>query len=291
MQLDYKVLFIDDDGFDGFMGTLKEAINTHLQNNGFVLDGIEIKDEVALDSELLKNFNYDMIFIDNRFGDDECGIEFIKKIRNSKVYADIILCTAQSDIELIKNINSETAIYGFYYIKKGDDLYQHAYKIIDFKFNQELDTNVMRGIAMNEVAKFDSYIHKILIKDNLYKPQIFSKIKEKTTKRYEEVTNPEKEEKIWEKVKDPEKSTIYFESTMRKDFLYENVLINIDTLKDCYNAIKDKYGIDVLQKRNILAHQIEPRLSLDEIKKLRKDLIEYRKIFKRISDHFNIGSS
>lgn len=288
MQLDYSVLFIDDEGFEGFMGTLKEAIKTYLDNHGFILHSFEIKNETELDAQIQKKTNYDMIFVDNRFDDQECGIDFIKKIRNANIFADIILCTALSDGELVAKIKEDTALHGFYYIRKEpEDLFKHAYNIIDFRFKKELDINVMRGIAMSEVANFDNRILEIILMNNSHKPKIIEKIKEKAKKRYEDTKNSNADEMIWNMVSNPETSTIYFESTTRKDFFHSQVLKNIDTLREYYEAIKDKYKIDILDKRNILAHQITPKLSNDDIKQFRKDLIAFRGIFDKIIKHFN----
>lgn len=60
MQLDYSILFIDDEGFAGFMGTLKEALSIYLQNNGFILQGFEIKNETELEEQIQKSKNYDI---------------------------------------------------------------------------------------------------------------------------------------------------------------------------------------------------------------------------------------
>jgi hypothetical protein len=287
MQLDYKVLFVDDEGFNEYMGELRDAIKSYLHDMGFVLQGIEVNSEEELESQILTDKNYDMIFVDNRFDDKECGLNFIKRIRDSKIYADIVLCTAQSDQELIRTINAETASYGYYYIRKGPNLFQHAYNIIDFRFKKELDINVMRGIAMNEVAKFDAHILKILLKDDSHKHQILAMIKNRAEKRYKEITSSTADDKTWKYVSDPEKSTIYFESAMRKDFLYNNVIKDVGALRECYSAIRDNYGDDVLKKRNDLAHQIEPNISDNEKKKLRIDLIKFREIFDKINKHFD----
>jgi CheY-like chemotaxis protein len=286
MQLDYKVLFVDDDGFDDYMDELRDVIKAHLKDKGFVLQAIEVKTEEKLESQILTDKNYDMIFVDNRFDDKECGIDFIKRIRDSNIYSDIVLCTAQSDSELIKKINADTVAHGYYYIRKGQNLFQHIYNVIDFRFNKELDTNVMRGIAMSEVAKFDAEILKIILKNDKYKTQILDTIKSKIEKRYKESISTTSNDKIWKCVSDPEKSTIYFESTMRKDFLYTNVINDIDLLKECYNAIKDIYGDSILKKRNDLAHKIELNLSNDDKKKLRQDLIKFREIFDEIKKYF-----
>jgi hypothetical protein len=286
MQLDFNVLFVDDEGFDEYMGELKENIEFYLKDIGFSLQGISVTSEEELDSQIKSDKNYDIIFVDNKFDDKECGIDFIKKIRKAKIYADIILCTVQSDKELIKKINAETALHGFYYIRKGPNLLQHVYDIIDFRFKKELDTNVMRGIAMSEVAKFDAEILKILVKDNKYKNQILATIKNKIEKRYKESIKSNADKEIWKYVTNPEKSTIYFESTMRKEFLYNNVINDIESLKEYYNDIKDKYGDNILKKRNDLAHKIEPNLSDDDKKKLRQDLIKFREVFDKIKNYF-----
>ena len=288
MQLDYKVLFVDDEGFKVFMGELKDSIESYLADMGFILNATEVNTKEGLEKQLSSDKDYDMIFVDNKFDDQDCGIEFIKKIRAENIYADIVLCTARPDDELIKKFNAETAHNGFYYFKKGTDLIQHTFNIIDFRFSKELDINVMRGIAMSEVANFDNRILEILLKDtDSYKHGILSMIKEKTESRYNEVINPEVQDDIWKNVINPDKSTMYFESSMRKDFLHNNVLNDIDSLKDCYKAIKSRYSVDILQKRNKLAHQISPKLSNDDIKQFRKDLITFRGIFDKVTKYFN----
>jgi len=286
VQLDYKVLFVDDDGFDDYMGELRDVIKTHLEDKGFILQAIEVKTEEKLDSQILNDKDYDMIFVDNRFDDKECGLNFIKKIRDSNIYSDIILCTAQSDQELIKKIDAYTAVYGYYYIRKGPNLFQHIYNVIDFRFNKELDTNVMRGIAMSEVAKFDVEILNILLKNDDYKTDIIKKIKTTAENRNKETQSLPNDE-IWKIVSNPDKSTLYFDSSLRKDFLNAHVLKKINMLKDCYNEIKKKYYVEILKKRNILAHKINPDLSEDEIRQFRKDLIKFKGIFSKINEYIN----
>jgi len=285
MQLDYKVLFVDDEGFDDFMGELRDAIKTYLEEKGFMLKAIEVKTEEKLNSQISTDKNYDMIFVDNKFDDKEMGLEFIKKIRDAKIFSDIVLCTVQSDIELIKRIDSNTAAYGYYYIRKGQNLFQYVNNVIDYRFNKELDTNVMRGIAMSEVAKFDVEILSILLKNDNYKTDIITKIKKTAENRNKETQSLPNDE-IWEIVSNPDKSTLYFDSSLRKDFLNTHVLKKINTLKDCYNDIKEKYYNEILKKRNILAHKINPNLTEAEIRQFRKDLIKFKGIFSKINEYF-----
>ena len=287
MQLDYKILFIDDEGFDDYMGSFKDNLENYLKQKGFVLNGIEIKNEIELDRQISMDINYDLIFVDNRFNDKECGIEFIEKIRNAKIYSDIVLCTALSDIDLAKKINAETAYYGFYYIRKGTSLTQYAHELINFRLNKELDINVMRGIAMAEVAKFDTQILDILLLEDKYKSKILEKVKIKAKEKYEDT---EKTEEIWRMISNPDTSTLYFDSSSRKDILHANVLKKIDILEKLYLEIRDNYYLEILKNRNKLAHKINPDLSNEEIIKLRKDIIKFREVFAKINKHFKITS-
>ena len=46
------------------------------------------------------------------------------------------------------------------------------------------------------------------------------------------------------------------------------------------------YSADILNKRNKLAHKINPDLSNEEIIKLRSDIIKFREVFVKINKYF-----
>jgi len=123
--------------------------------------------------------------------------------------------------------------------------------------------------------------------EDKYKSKILEKVKIKAKEKYEDT---EKTEEIWRMISNPDTSTLYFDSSSRKDILHANVLKKIDILEKLYLEIRDNYYLEILKNRNKLAHKINPDLSNEEIIKLRKDIIKFREVFAKINKHFKITS-
>lgn len=278
MQLDYKILWIDDDKDD--VETLAESLGDFLQSQGFVLKKFWAKDKKSLEDLLSTTIDFDFIFVDNSFDDEELGLAFIEQLRDNKVYADILFFSSVAAKEKLKQEATKKSIQSIYIYTKTEitrdpSLFEN---IIQYRINKEMDNASLRGIAMSEIAMFDQEILDIL-KSNNMKKGIISKIKEQKSDHCKLCLASDDE--IWSIV-DSEQGTMIFNSSSRKDVLHSKLLKGKVQYTSEYNEIKDNYQNELLSIRNKLAHQLADFLSLDKKILFRQNLIKFREIFDKL---------
>ena len=278
MQLDYKILWVDDDKDD--VETLAESLNDFLQSQGFVLKKFWAKDEKSLEDLLSTTIDFDFIFVDNSFDDEELGLDFIEQLRNKKVYADILFFSSVASKEKLKKEAIRKSIQSIYIYTKTEitrdpSLFEN---IIQYRINKEMDTASLRGIAMAEVAEFDSIIWDIIKSHSNCKDKLADIVKACRHSKYRELRNKDAEY-IWQKI--DEKGTAIIDSYNMHNFLCKKILKS-ETL-NCVNEINEcsKGYPEVLHKRNLLAHGREA-MELSEHIEFRKDLIKFREIFNKL---------
>lgn len=279
MRLDYKILWIDDDKDD--VETLAESLNDFLQSQGFVLKKIWAKDEKSLEDLLSTTIDFDFIFVDNSFDDEELGVEFIEQLRNKKVYADILFFSSVASKEKLKKEVIKKSIQSIYIYTKTEitrdpSLFEN---IIQYRINKEMDTASLRGIAMAEVAEFDSIIWDIIKSHSNCKDKLADVVKDCRQSKYQELRNKDAEY-IWQKI--DEKGTAIIDSCHMHKFLCEEILKDkklryVEEAHECSEAYHPK----ILKKRNLLAHKRDC-MGIDEQIEFRKDLIKFREIFNKL---------
>lgn len=280
MQLDYKILWIDDE--KDSVETQAELLNDFLGAQGFVLKKFWAKDKKTLEDLLSTTIDFDFIFVDNSFNDEDLGLDFIEQLRANKVYADILFYSSIASVAKLKEEAIKKSIQSVYIYTKSAINADHSLfeNIIQYRINKEMDASSLRGIAMSEIAVFDQEILNIL-KNNDMKKNILLKIKEQKSNHCDLCFAPE--EKVWEMV-DSEKGTIIFNSSSRKDVLHSKLLKGKEQYKKEYCEIRDNYHNELLLIRNKLAHQITDFLSKEEKILFRKNLIKFRDIFNKLKD-------
>lgn len=288
MQLDFTVMWVDDEinkpGKDIQIVELEE----YLENKGFQLHNILVENQEQLTSQLEISQNIDFIFMDKQFNDKPLGTNFILEIRRKNIYADIIYYSSAPVIGDLRLDLSQNDIQGVFAYTKTEisDNPSYVTNIIDYRIQRDLTMNAMRGITMAEVAKFDALIWDILQnqvdeeKAKLAK-DIAEKVKAQKKQSLDTVFN-RSDNDIWNLI--AEKGTMILDSTQRSIALHASLLKGRKSFKKEKNSIALDYP-QLLSKRNTLAHTINPNLSDDDLLGIRLELLKFRKIFNTLKDN------
>lgn len=288
MKLDYKILWIEDD--ENFKISIKKDIERHILNKGFN-PIIETPNKLSSENIKTENFkDYDLMLIDFTLKSlaDQSGDIIIEKIRSKSIFTNIVFYS--SDTERLKKEIHEKRLSGVYLYDRTDfekDNIDTFFELVDFFLEKDMDINTLRGIAMAEVAQFDKIIWNIIEKENC-KEEVADKIKKQKQDSFNKIKDLSNDD-LWLKAKN--EGTKIFDSSCRKDVLHSKILKDryhcndfCDKSKNCYIDIMNKYTADVLKYRNELAHNIIPQITKEQSLELRKNLINFRNIFKEMEE-------
>lgn len=319
MKLKYKILWIEDDPKS--ITRPQNQIKKYLEDDyGFECkdEDVVIKDYDEFKSEFLEEYNgvvrakdkineFDLLLVDFNLGEEEhTGDILINLIRESKVYSEILFYS--SDYQDLRNkLNNNHFIDGVF-TSNRDELEDKIKRLINVTIKKTQDVNNLRGLIMAEVAELDRIKKNIIQKfsgeaDSKFKQYIkedvFSKIRE-------ELENL----KCLVKVEDSECShdDINLEE-LQKNFFYDTSKKSRTVYKIKRKKCNDiefthkNYMEDVIDKRNVLAHQKEDedasgkfllypngnRLEFteEECNKIRKDIKKYKKLLEDIEQKLN----
>lgn len=155
MQLEYKILWLDDQ-IDSFIDDeYVDEIKTYLENEGF--EPIVHTTNSATDFFSKLDDSYDLILTDYHMGEMN-GDKVVAKIRNeSKIFAEILFYTARADLQDIIKIDRisflETSSSG---TTHENAVVEKIKKLIDLTLQKFHDIVVMRGMIMNETSDMDN---------------------------------------------------------------------------------------------------------------------------------------
>jgi CheY-like chemotaxis protein len=155
MQIEYKILWLDDQ-IDSFIDDeYVDEIKDYLKNEGFeaIVETVDNSDDFfsQLDS------TYDLILTDYHM-DTMNGDEVVNKIRNdSKIFSEILFYTAKMDLKDICKIDRVS----FLQTDSQGDTHEKAVvkkikSLIDLTIQKFHDIVVMRGMIMNETSDMDN---------------------------------------------------------------------------------------------------------------------------------------
>lgn len=155
MQIEYKILWLDDQ-IDSFSDDeYVEEVKKFLENEGFEA----IIDTVDNGADFFKKLDntYDLILTDYHM-DEMNGEEVVKKIRNeSKIFSEILFYTAGADLKDAEKIDRisflETKSSGATHQKAVVEKIKNLISLTLQKFH---DIVVMRGMIMNETSDMDN---------------------------------------------------------------------------------------------------------------------------------------
>ncbi len=301
MRLSYNILWCEDDA--EWLEETEEGVKDHLKDLGFVAQISAVRSEniEELEAELNNSSNYDLILVDYRFNDKTVGGEFIKKIRDHNIYAEVVFYSGVSSEDLHRVI-SDHKLEGVYVAQRaGEPFYDKVFKVIETTVRKVLDLNSLRGIVMASTSGIDKKIFQIIKtfynetlddgkEKNTFREKILKRIKKKLEERLRNFGKVNYDDP-WEYLG----STINFWSDLRIATLSKEILEQYFDAKNSKSDHNKFYQVieqyrETSKKRNLLAHE-EEELTSDEdgkmvikvknfkfdettAKDIRKDLVE-----------------
>lgn len=155
MQIEYKILWLDDQ-IDSFIDDeYVEEVKTYLENEGFEATIDTTNNATDFFSKLDKS--YDLILTDYHMGEMN-GDKVVEKIRNdSKIFAEILFYTARADLQDIIKIDR----ISFLETASSGETHENAViakikSLINLTLHKFHDIVVMRGMIMNETSDMDN---------------------------------------------------------------------------------------------------------------------------------------
>lgn len=269
MKLKYKILWIEDNPIS--IRRDKNKIIEYITDLGFeCIDDDEEKDIMVINSfdefeEKIgyeKTADYDLLLVDLDLGKkptkDE-GESIIRKIRDEKVYSEIVFYSSQYE-ELQSKLRGHF-VEGIF-TSSREELADKVESIIAVTIKKTQDVNNLRGLIMAEVAELDRIKKRIIEKfskeadsnfKKYIKEDVFSKIK-KDLESLSCLVKVEDSECSHDEINLEELQKNFFYDTFKKS----RTIYKIKRKKCNHVDFKhDDYKKDVIDKRNVLAHQKE----------------------------------
>jgi hypothetical protein len=302
MNLTFKVLWFDDTAafFDSLdLDPFEAQVRSWGFESSFELVGTP---DDFMKKEPFKD--YDLIVVDYNLGDNQPhGETFIKRIRDHRIYTEVIFYSAQPSSDLWAAI-SQAQLEGVYVANRQvilDKLLSVAHQAV----HKVLDLNNMRGMVMAEVGDIDLIMASILQLgiiqlDGGQQQVIFNRFQKS------EIEDAERKTEQLGTFKDKPELSGLIDLCDTSNKRWENFL----RLKSRHATLKTvemgNYLSDVLQPRNFLAHG-KPEVtregqvfeyqgkkwlfSEDVSLSLRKQILDYKQRFQEIHNTLSQGAS
>lgn len=315
-DLTYKVIVMDDDTdlYDDYT----EFIREYLSSEGYLLEADRYEELEELDTIDLDSV--DLFLVDLKFGKEDKGPEFIKKIREETL-TDILFYS--SDAKAIQNNRNSGEYEGLFFAVRDenkDTILPTIRRLLDKMIKRSNTPLSSRGIVLGCVAELDNVIKRKIetmtvdLSDEMRKSlvdicvkQFYSSYRGRSNK-FREFFGCEFHNGMttWEQVQKAYTCNNVYEMACNPAITDSNRNLNIllEIYKkqygkdEVYTSIKDFPNL--LDIRNIFAHVQEEKnadgvyqlkrlksgeyliLSEEQCRELRKKIIEYAEHFDRI---------
>lgn len=302
MTLDYKVLWFEDT--PTWYEAILPDISDFLTENGFTL--VPNRQESGSELEkIIEDDDYDLILIDYNLLDNEKGDILIQKIRDLKVYTDIVFYSQHGE-KIVRDVAKEKGLDGVFCASRDqDEFLEKVFKVITTTIKKVVDLNNMRGLVMAYTGELDIKMAEVIIQllQN-FSSQYADKHKETIKKKFiESLEDRIKSMKKLDTQNDSDKLVKKIESYHKWRAVLRLCSEN-EELKE-FEPILSDYETAIIVKRNILAHICEEidengnkilRSTLPgheeytfneaEAIQIRNDLRKYSEIFTKILEKF-----
>ena len=300
MRLDFNVLWLDDQ-FEAIR-SYHESLEHKMRKEGF-----ELKVKSAKTVEEALNYVGDSVFadlidlvlVDYELGGEIHGDQVLSHIRSKVNYKDIIFYSAQSTRDL-RTLAFEQKVEGVYCTTRSS-LVETAFGVFEALTKKVLDLDHTRGIVMGATSDIDHVVHESLVALHESLPEgdravLLAKMLEKISKKVEQLSSKATGAKTFEL------------ALVEYDLItsYDRLRLVMDLLKDETNEeakeIRKQMGrylADIVPKRNLLghvrmvlneegkrllrSHDGSKELTEMQLKDLRRDLLDHRENFERLS--------
>lgn len=310
MRLDFNIVCFEDR--PEFLKPIFDELEEHLDEYGFYLRFKIYKDSSQLDDIIeqvnSRKLDVDLIIMDYLLANNNKGDQLIRQIRSHNLLTDIIFYSADPDF--LKNIGRLDGVFAV----ERENLESKLLAITNHLLRKEMDISNFRGLVMAETSELDYKIIDIastLLNGNFF-PGILArkqKIKDRALENSRTRVSQVEKAELKSGEDTVEFLTRKLDAALRgrtlMDLLkaaiaagtgYENY--NVEKLKSNKFVFED-YRVKVLAPRNNLAHAKESinekgqkvltgwgesELTEEATLEIRKNLMEYHKLFSNIQD-------
>ena len=163
MNLDFKILWFDDQSIDAHKRFIKEFLKEQYELNLYVRVNKGNENIADIDIE-----QYDLILMDYGLIGNETGVSKYKEIRDRFSYVDIAFYSTTMDRckdDLYKLEKDGVDVEGVYYLEVNNDtLFEEKIKAIINKIVRRSESiSNLRGLILSETSKFDIRIHDLIV--------------------------------------------------------------------------------------------------------------------------------
>jgi len=314
MELEYKILWIDDEDMTSQINRIERYISLEL---GFVPKIIKCKSEREMNDKKINFEDFDLILLDFQLNSGKTTDNILKRVKEKTYCSEI--CFYSSKGTFIEHIKDNLEIFEGVFFEEGrEGLITKIKEIIKLTLKKIQDLNNLRGLVMAETADLDilkrEIIHlaykKKLIDEKFFKTEVFESLKKDYWNKYlkikkncgYKIKNDYSKEKISEYFFDDIYNKFmdsFFFDCERKIRILTKIL---KKYKTTHHFNDTDYRTNIQQKRNKLAHVAKikekekivlkdrnnPKNDLvfdDQVaKKMREKTKEYRKLFNNIKE-------
>lgn len=308
MKLEYKILWIEND-YD-WLDSKLELFRDEIEEYGFAIKVDKCKHFNELDKIAEKDPNlttFDIMLIDFKLDNDQTGDKIIEKVREKKIYTDIIFYSTNSYEEL-QNLLLKKALEGVYTSKRDETFDDKFIDVFKKSIKKLLELNATRGLITSATSELDVMMHELtnhLTKDK--RQDELDKIIDEYVKDYLE-KNPENFYKKYQEIgfiNSYQNIEAYRKWGIFRTLLKEYRKSNNDKQLTDFLEINKTYFDQVIDVRNKFAHaKSEERdgslvlkgfigkedfiFNEEECIKIRKNLLEHRDNFSNLFKYFSI---
>lgn len=164
MGLHYKILWVDDQFGELIDYGLKTSIERHLAELGFE-PFVEFFEDITTAQQGMISKKYDLIISDYNISEDGNGDLLIQRIREGKIYTEVLFYSAQSEFDAIaKRLYQDRVSFISIAAQDGyDKLVDKAKWLINQTLTKLQEVESIRGLVMSETSQLDDLV-KIILK-------------------------------------------------------------------------------------------------------------------------------
>ncbi len=307
MRLDFNVLLVDDQPAN--MKGSVQSLSRAMAEEGFDLSCYfcsTMEDVKAKIADSIFRDEIDLILVDWNLGGGLKGENVIARIRETVPYKDIIFYSANANVDDLKKASYEAGNEGVYFVLRPE-LVVEATQLFYTMIKKVLDLDHTRGIVMGATSDVDQMAREcLLLAHDLLEDAEKSGVLDEMVELLNEKA-PSLEKRVGKLTNEPQVSKILEAHAVFTAHDGLRILARLLDLPkfEAQSAHKEsvkRYIEEVVPKRNILGHKVltpegKPAgiagetiaevISVDEMRALRKLLLELRNQFKLLHGTFS----
>lgn len=303
MRLDFNVLWVDDQ--PNYLDAQIVAIKARMAEEGFSFNPTQCTNigevEALIAGDVFQD-EIDLIMVDWDLGNEVKGQDVIERIRQVVRYKDVIFYSSLTPAADLRQLAFNQKLEGVYCASKGE-LVEEVLGVFEALVKKVLDLDHTRGIVMGATSDIDHLVNTCLATahsklDDAGKNEFIGEALQRIADKVKNVSKQGDKIKNAPSVDALFKSHILFTSDDRLRMLAAILEMDAFVTHASARDTIETYRTGVVQKRNTLGHMVlapegKPQavettegnfVSLDEMRNLRKLILDLREDFRALAD-------